>query len=101
MIVKPGSKLRSVVCATEVAVVRAPGGDVDLECGGHAMVPAAAPDVQGEPTPGADGGTRLGKRYADESGALEVLCIRGGAGSLAVGGAPVVMKDAKPLPASD
>lgn len=102
MVVKPGSKLRSVVCGTEVVVVKAPGGDLDIECGGQKMVPAGdEPATLGQPAPGVDGGTLVGKRYVDDEGTLEVLCTRAGAGSLAVGGVPVNLRDAKPLPSSD
>lgn len=102
MVVRPGVKLRSVVCATEVVVVEAPPGDVDIECGGQQMVVAAdAPDPAGRPAPGADGGTLLGKRYVDATGAIELLCSRAGDGSLAVGGVAAEVKAAKPLPSSD
>lgn len=101
MVVRPGVKLRSVVCATEVVVVEAPPGDVDIECGGQKMVAADAPDPAGRPAPGADGGTLLGKRYVDATGASELLCSRAGDGSLAVGGVAAEVKAAKPLPSSD
>jgi hypothetical protein len=102
MVVRPGVKLRSVVCATEVVVVKAPPGDVDIECGGQKMVVAAdAPDPAGRPAPGADGGTLLGKRYVDATGAIELLCGRAGDGSLAVGGVAAEVKAANPLPSSD
>jgi hypothetical protein len=99
--VKVGARLRSTVCGTEVIVVRSPGGDVDLRCGGHPMVAKdmAAP-AAGEPKVGFDVGTAVGKRYADQDG-LEVLVTRAGKGSLSVGDDPLPVKDAKPLPASD
>ena len=43
----------------------------------------------------------MGKRYVDATGAFELLCIKGGKGSLSVDGAAMTIKDAKPLPASD
>ena len=46
-------------------------------------------------------GTLLGKRYAHEASGLEVLCTKAGEGGLTVGGEPVPVKAAKPLPASD
>jgi hypothetical protein len=68
---------------TEVVVVNAPGGDVDLRCGGHPMV------AVGVDTPaalavesGCDEGTQLGKRYADDTVGIEVLCTKAGPGSL-------------------
>lgn len=44
---------------------------------------------------------QLGKRYKQADGELEVLVTKAGAGVLAAGGAPLVLKDSKPLPASD
>jgi hypothetical protein len=43
----------------------------------------------------------LGKRYADESSGLEVLCTKPGPGPLTVDGRPLEVKGPKPLPASD
>jgi hypothetical protein len=51
--------------------------------------------------PGFDGGTQLGKRYADEALGLELLCTKAGEGSISVGDAILEVKGAKPLPASD
>jgi hypothetical protein len=45
-------------------------------------------------------GSAMGKRYVDEGGA-EVLVTKAGAGSLSVGATTLVLKEAKPLPASD
>ncbi|MDT5067852.1 MAG: hypothetical protein QOK02_4007, partial [Mycobacterium sp.] len=45
-------------------------------------------------------GTKMGKRYVDE-GDAEVLVTKAGAGSLSVGATALVIKEAKPLPASD
>jgi hypothetical protein len=98
---KPGSKVRSAVCSTEVVVVRAPSAPVELECGGAPMVPAAAEAPSGAVDPARAEGTLLGKRYADEASGLELLCTKGGDGSLSVGGAILPLKDAKPLPSSD
>ncbi|HUZ12044.1 MAG TPA: hypothetical protein VMU93_04230 [Caulobacteraceae bacterium] len=102
MDLKPGSRWKSAVCDTEVVVVRSPGQPVSLECGGHAMVAHA----EAKPTglalaEGHAAGTQAGKRFADEASGLELLCTKGGAGSLAVGGKPIGMKEAKKLPASD
>ena len=38
MQLKPGMRLRSVVCTSEVVVVRAPATAVDLACGGAPMI---------------------------------------------------------------
>jgi hypothetical protein len=47
------------------------------------------------------GGSLLGKRYSDDELGLELLCTKGGEGTLAVNGTPLPLRDAKPLPASD
>jgi hypothetical protein len=66
------------------------------------MIPLdAQPPVGAAPEPGHDGGTLLGKRYADEDAGLEVLCTKAGKGSLSLSGAPLLVKQAKPLPSSD
>jgi hypothetical protein len=101
MQLKPGLRLSSAVCDTEVVVVKAPAADVDLRCGGHPMV------AKGDSAPGATldeahrDGTLIGKRYADESLGLEVLCTKAGEGSLSIASDTLMQKDAKPLPSSD
>src|ERR671918_982906 len=102
MDIKVGARLRSTVCDTEVIVVRSPGGELDLRCGGHPMVAkdADAPSA-GEPKAGLDGGTLVGKRYGDQERGLEILATKAGAGSLSMGDDPLPVKDAKPLPSSD
>lgn len=98
----PGTRLRSAVCGTEVVVVRPPSAPVELVCGGQPMVPLdVAPSPAGAPAGGGGDGAQLGKRYEDAETGLEVLCTKGGTGSLAVGDRPLVIKGAKPLPASD
>jgi hypothetical protein len=102
MQLRVGSRWRSAVDDTQVVVVRAPQGEVSLTCGGHPLIPADS-----EPTPGLTiteghaGGTALGKRYADPQTGLELLCVKAGTGTLALNGAELPLKSAKPLPASD
>jgi hypothetical protein len=99
---RPGSRLRSAVDATEVVVVKPPAGPVDLRCGGHPMVPLGSEARAGAaPSPDHADGTLLGKRYVDADQTLEVLCTKPGDGSLSIGGEPLQTKEAKPLPASD
>jgi hypothetical protein len=101
MQIKPGSRLRSTTCDTQVVVVRG-AGEVDVTCGGAPMLAADAP--AGDPTapaPGLDAGTLLGKRYEDAESTVELLCVKPGAGSLGLGDAPLAVKAAKQLPASD
>jgi len=102
MELRPGTKLESAACETQVVVVKAPkeGGDIDLRCGGAPMREQGAGGEQvalagdGEPT-------LLGKRYEDAELGLELLCTKGGAGALSIGDAPLLLKGAKPLPSSD
>jgi len=102
MELKPGSRWKSVVCDTEVVVVRATAGDIQLECGGHPMVAHADAKPAGLALSEAHaGGTQPGKRFADDLTGLEVLCTKGGKGSLSIGGRPIGAKEAKKLPASD
>lgn len=97
MELRPGLKLKSAVCATEVIVV-AGSGDVDLTCGGVAMGDAGG---EGTAVEGLAEGTLLGKRYCDEEGTVEVLCTKPGDGSVGIGQTALGLKEAKPLPASD
>jgi hypothetical protein len=102
MELRPGLRLESATCDTQVVVVKAPkdAGAVDLRCGGEPMrelgsggdrVPISA---EGE-------ATLLGKRYSQDELGLEVLCTQGGAGALSIGDQPLEQKGAKPLPSSD
>ncbi|WP_045877788.1 hypothetical protein [Pseudofrankia sp. DC12] len=102
MALKPGTRLRGAADATEVVVVRAPGDEVDLRCGGHPMLPVGdAPAARPALDPSFAAGTEVGKRYTDAAGGLELLCTKAGPGSLSLGGAPLSLKTAKPLPSSD
>jgi hypothetical protein len=118
---KPGLRLRSAVCSTEVMILRAPAMQADLRCGGAEMLgptdpvavpgPGSAPGSQStgarsdpEPMrldPAFAGGTLLGKRYVDAQDRVEILCTKGGAGSLVFDGVPMTAKLAKALPSSD
>ena len=102
MELRPGLRLESATCNTQVVVVRAPKdvSDVDVRCGGQPMREIGAGGdrlaIAGE-----GDATLLGKRYADDDLGLELLCTQGGDGSLSVGVAPLLVKGAKPLPSSD
>jgi len=99
---KAGARLRSVTDSTEVVVVRAPTESVDLRCGGHPMVALDADAPAGVAIEaGFDEGSQVGKRYADETTGIEVLCTKAGPGSLSLGVDPLPIKGAKPLPSSD
>lgn len=96
-----GQALRSVTDTTAVIVIRAPGRDVELTCGGAPMVDAKAEAPPQVAQASHGDGTLLGKRYVDAEGTLEVLCTKGGTSSLAADGTALSIKAAKPLPASD
>jgi hypothetical protein len=61
----------------------------------------AAESGAGTPEVGQDQGTDLGKRYVREDVGLEVLCTKGGEGTLSVAGAILATQQAKTLPSSD
>lgn len=95
---KPGSKLKSAVDDTEVMVIKA--ADVVVFCGGAAMA-EAKPGALVAVDPAFAEGTRMGKRYVDAAGLVELLCVKAGKGSLAIDGVVLQTKEAKPLPSSD
>jgi hypothetical protein len=99
--IKNGTRLQSQVCDTQVIVVRTADSLDDLRAGGAAMVPIGT-ETAGDATldPAFSEGNAMGKRYVDETGA-EVLVTKAGAGTLSVGATALVLKEAKPLPASD
>ena len=101
MEIKAGSRLKSGVCDTQVMVIAAPDGDLDLTCGGAPLVDVAADAPGGDVAADHKIGTQIGKRYVNEDGTLELLCTKPGEGSLAVGGAELSLKEAKALPSSD
>ena len=101
MQLRAGQRLKSTACDTEIILVRAPEGDIDVRCGGEPMVAHDADAPKGSVQPGFDEGTLLGKRYASEDDGIELLCTKAGKGSLALGTTPLPRKDAKPLPSSD
>jgi hypothetical protein len=101
MVLKPGVRLVSSACETEVVVIRAPGGEVDLQCGGAPMVPMGREVAPVELDGSKADGSLLGKRYVSTDGSLEVLCTRGGRGSLFAADAQLAMKESKKLPSSD
>lgn len=100
MELRPGLKLSSAVCATEVIVV-AGSGEVDLTCGGVPMLEPGGTADDASAVDGLTEGTMMGKRYCDEDGTVEVLCTKPGDGSVGLGQNALGLKDSKPLPASD
>lgn len=95
-----GQRLRSMVCATEIMVIAAPDEDVELKCGG-ALMAENGDGSTGEVDAGFAEGTTIGKRYVNEGGSLEVLCVKPGDGSLSVGDTALTIKESKKLPKTD
>jgi hypothetical protein len=99
---KPGTRWKSAVSDTEVVIVSGPKTAVSLQCGGHDVVPLGDETPSGlTMDPSLAEGSLIGKRYVHEPSGLEILCTKGGEGTLAVDGAPLALKGAKPLPSSD
>lgn len=97
-----GQSLGSSVDATTVIVVRAPGDDVVVTCGGVEMYDAKkGTAVEAAADPAQMNGTQLGKRYVDDNATIELLATKGGDASLALAGSALSIKTAKPLPSSD
>jgi len=105
--IKPGLRLKSAVCSTEIMILRAPPCDACVAptvicCGGVQMLP-----LTDQPPPGARldpaqaHGSLIGKRYVDEQDRVEILCTQGGAGALMLDGVLMTVKQAKALPSSD
>lgn len=102
MVLKPGSRWKSAVCTAEAVVVRPPNEPHILECGGHPMIAADLERPAGLALSADHSqGVNVGKRYFDASTGLEVLGVKAGAGSFALDGRPLQIKEAKPLPSSD
>jgi hypothetical protein len=102
MELKPGSRWKSAVCNAEFVVVRPPSSSGVPACGGEPLVPYAEDKPAGGPlSPDHAAGSVLGKRYLDAESGLAVLCSKPGAGSLSLDGRPLVLQEAKKLPASD
>jgi len=99
---KPGLRLKSAVCSTEVMIVKSAPGEHDLRCGGVAMLATGEAVLAAE---GADPalmtGTLVGKRYVDAEEKCEILCTKAGDGTLSLDGVALDVKQAKALPSSD
>ena len=96
---KPGTKLSSAVCKTQIMALRVPATELEISCGGEPMQigdPAELGAMSGE-----NSGTLVGKRYTDADETMEFLCTRGGEGTIAVEGYVIDVKAAKKLPSSD
>ncbi len=98
--IKPGLRLKSVVCDGEAMVVKGTG--VEVTCGGAPMIgmDEAAPE-------GAEANAEhmyeclMGKRYVNAEETIELLCVKAGAGSFGVDGQMLMGKETKKLPSPD
>lgn len=95
---KPGTKLKSAVCDTEVMVIK--GANIAVDCGGKPMSDTA-PEARADLDAAFAEGTKMGKRYVNADSTVELLCVKAGKGSLSIDGKPLQIKDSKPLPSSD
>ena len=60
---KPGTRMRSAVCATEVMVIAAPNGRGAVTCGGAPMLEIGSQPPEGlSLDPSASEGAQMGKR---------------------------------------
>ncbi len=101
-ILKPGNRFKSAVCETQIMVVRGGTGEIDLRCGGVPVIAMdAAPPGGAAPDPAFAQGSLTGKRYIDAAEQIELLCTKGGDGSLSIGSVALGIKQAKALPSSD
>src|SRR5205809_444733 len=101
MALKAGGRFKSAVCETQVMVIKAPAGEFELNCGGVAMLAPTAAAPAGAALQAGGAGTLIGKRYVNADESVELLCTKGGQGSLALNGTPMDVKQAKQLPSSD
>lgn len=90
-----GARLKTSTSALEVVVVTAPAADAQLFAAGEPMSTDATPGPAGEAA------YAIGKRYVEEASGIEVLIVKPGPGPLTIDGNELVLKEAKPLPASD
>ena len=100
--IKPGLRLKSAVCTSEIIVIRGSLPAADLRCGGAEMMASGdAASGAGQIDPECAAGTLIGKRYIDAADRIEILCTKAGEGSLTLDGELLEVKQAKALPSSD
>lgn len=102
MKLKAGLQIKSAVDDARFVVVRAPSVPVELRYAGTELLGPDSPDTTATPIANTDGpGTENGKRYADQAGSIELLCLKGGAGMLTMDGVALAIKSPKRLPSSE
>lgn len=97
----PGMELQVEGGAARFVVIRPGDGELQIRCGGRAVVPAAEHEAADGAEPADGEMVLLGKRYVDGESGVELLCTSPGTGPLTIEGRTVSTKDTKPLPASD
>jgi hypothetical protein len=100
-VLKLGAKYRSAVCDTQIMVIRTIPEPLDLRCGGASMAGPKEETLTATIADGFGEATLIGKRYIDASDRIELLCIKGGNGSLSLGTEVLQVKVPKALPSSD
>ena len=101
-VLKLGSRHKSAVCDTQVMVIRTIPEPLELRCGGVPMIEANAAATEGAALdPAFADGSLIGKRYIDAQDRVELLCTKGGAGSLSLAAEKLLVKQPKALPSSD
>ncbi len=101
MQLKAGARFKSDVCETSVMVIKAPAGEFELCCGGVPMLPPAAPSGASTIQSSFASESLIGKRYVNADESVELLCTKGGKGTLSLNGVAMDVKQAKQLPSSD
>ncbi len=75
-VLKAGSRLKSAVCSSELMVVVAPAGDVNLTCGGAPVIDLGEDATGGDIDAAHKNGTQMGKRYTNEAKDIGILCTK-------------------------
>tara|TARA_B110000444_G_C18767253_1_gene560654 strand:- start:489 stop:800 length:312 start_codon:yes stop_codon:yes gene_type:complete len=100
--IKPGVRVKSAICATEMMIVKATSENLDIRCGGEPVIEMTAEGNSGTDIPSDfTGGTQVGKRYVNEEESIEILCTKAGDGALSQGKVVLGIKESKALPSSD
>ena len=67
---KVGQRLKSMVCSTEIMVIAAPDGEIQLTCGGAQMTSGEGNGEGGRVHSDNASGSTIGKRYVSKAGDL-------------------------------
>lgn len=101
-ILTAGTRLKSQVDDTQLVVVKAPAGDVELLIGGHPPIDIAGDADAGlSLDPAHSDGTLMGKRYGRAAGDIELLITKAGQAGISLDGETLAPQESKPLPSSD